>query len=167
VKERHGCRGVTLIELCFGIAVVGLLLGLAVPSLRTALRNTAIRSATLELLAGLQQARASSIVQARPGVLCLSDPQGHCVTGDAPARAWSVFLEGRGEPTMLAGGSLPSGLELHATRPRLSFWPDSLAASTATLTICDRDGLARPRAVVLSQTGRVRIVDAAAEACAT
>jgi type IV fimbrial biogenesis protein FimT len=167
VKERQRCRGVTLIELCFGVAVVAIVAGLAVPSMRTALRNSAVRSATLELLAGLQQARASSITEARPGVLCLSDPEGGCVTGNRPARAWSAFLEGRGAPpTLLAGGALPRGVELRATRPRLSFWPDSLAASTATLTICDVAGLARPRAVVLSQTGRVRIVEATAEACA-
>lgn len=154
-----------MIELCFGVAVVAILMGLTVPSMRTALRNTAIRSATLELLAGLQQARTASITEARPGVLCLSDPDGRCVTGNGPARAWSAFLEGRGKFTPLAGGPLPRGLELRATRPRLTFWPDSLAASTATLTICDVAGLARPRAVVLSQTGRVRVVDAAAEGC--
>jgi type IV fimbrial biogenesis protein FimT len=154
-----------LIELCFSVAVVAMVVGLAVPSMRTALRNTAIRSATLELLAGLQQARTGSITEARPGVLCLSDPDGRCVTGNGPALAWSAFLEGRGNSTPLAGGRLPRGLELRATRPRLTFWPDSLAASTATLTICDVAGLARPRAVVLSQTGRVRVVDAAAEDC--
>lgn len=165
MRNRQGSLGVTLIELCFGVAVVAILAGIAVPSMRTALRNAAIRSATLELLAGLQQARAGSITEARPGVLCLSDPQGRCVTGNGPASAWSAFLEGRGETTPLASAVLPRGLELRATRPRLGFWPDSLAASTATLTICDRSGAARPRAVVLSQTGRVRVVDAPAQAC--
>jgi type IV fimbrial biogenesis protein FimT len=159
-------RGFTLIELCFGMAVVAILAGLAVPGMRTALRNAAIRSATLELLAGLQQARASSIAEARPGVLCLSDISGRCLGGNAPAVAWSAFLESRGNTSALAGGPLPRGLELRATRARLSFWPDSLAASTATLTICDRAGLARPRAIVLSQTGRVRLADGADEVCA-
>jgi type IV fimbrial biogenesis protein FimT len=165
MQNRHGSRGVTLIELCFGVAVVAILAGLAVPGMRTALRNTAIRSATLELLAGLQQVRASSITEARPGVLCLSDISGHCLTGNGAAVAWSAFLEGGGSTAALAGGPLPRGLELRATRSRLGFWPDSLAASTATLTICDRAGLARPRAIVLSQTGRVRLADAADRAC--
>lgn len=165
MQNRHGSLGVTLIELCFGVAVLGILAGLAVPGMRTALRNAAMRSATLELLAGLQQARASSITAARPGVLCLSDLAGHCLSGNGPAPAWSAFLEGGGSTSAFALGPLPRGLELRATRNRLSFWPDSLASSTATLTICDRAGLVRPRAIVLSQTGRVRIADGTDQVC--
>jgi len=163
METRHGSPGVTLIELCFALAVVGILAGLAVPGMRTALRNAAIRSATFELLAGLQQARARAIVESRPAVLCLSDATGRCL-GGGPATAWNVFIEGR-EAAPLAGGPLPRGLELHATRTRLTFSPDSLAASTGTLTICDRAGLARPRSLVLSQTGRIRPADATAGAC--
>jgi type IV fimbrial biogenesis protein FimT len=167
MKTRHGSHGVTLIELCFCVAVVAILAGLAVPTLRSALRNAAMRSVVLDLLTGLQQARTSSIAQSRPGVFCLSDTQGHCVAGNGAAEAWAVFLEGRGGRTQLAGGPLPGGLELRATRPKLNFWPDSLAATTSTLTICDRGGFARPRALIISQTGRVRLADGAAGACDT
>lgn len=167
MKTRQGSRGVTLIELCFGVAVVAVLAGLAVPGMRTALRNAAIRSATLELLTGLQQTRASSIAQSRPGVLCLADAAGNCLGKGGKALAWVAFLEGRDGHTPLGGGPLPHGLELHATRGRLSFWPDSLAATTSTLTICDRAGFARPRALVISQNGRVRLTEGAAGACAS
>jgi type IV fimbrial biogenesis protein FimT len=165
MQRRKGSPGVTLIELCFGLAVVGILAGLAVPSLRSALRAAAVRSASLELLAALQQARASSIVAGRPGVFCLSDGAGHCLSGDAPALAWNAFLAGTGSPVPLAGSLLPRGIELRATRPTLTFQPDALAASTGTLTICDRQGVARPRAIVLSQGGRVRLADADPAVC--
>src|SRR4051812_8143619 len=147
MKTRHASHGVTLIELCFGVAVVAILAGLAVPSLRSAVRNAAMRSAVLELLSALQQTRTSSILQSRPGVFCLSDAEGHCLAGSGSASAWTAFLEGRGGTTTLAGRPLPQGLELRATRARLNFWPDSLAATTSTLTICDRGGFAPPRAV--------------------
>jgi Tfp pilus assembly protein FimT len=152
-----------LIELCFGLAIVAILAGLGAPGLRAALRTAAIRSTTLELLGGLQQARTRAIIESRPGVFCLSESAGACI--DGPARAWSAFLEGRGDRAPLGGGSLPGGIELRATRPRLTFWPDSLGASTGTLTICDTSGAARPRAIVLSQNGRVRVADANPEAC--
>ena len=162
---RQGSRGVTLIELCFGMAVVAVLAGLAVPGMRTALRNAAIRTATLDLLTGLQQTRASSIAQGRAGVLCLVDAGGTCLGSGGPATAWSAFLEGSEGRTPLAGGPLPRGLELRATRVRLSFWPDSLAATTSTLTICDRSGFARPRALIISQNGRVRLTEGALSVC--
>ena len=165
MQTRQGSRGVTLIELCFAVAVVAVLAGLAVPGMRTALRNAAMRSAVLELLTGLQQTRASSITQAVPGVLCLADAAGNCLGKSGTATAWAAFLEGRDGRTALAGGPLPRGLELRATRARLSFWPDSLASTTSTLTICDRAGFAPPRALVISQNGRVRLTEGAAGVC--
>jgi Tfp pilus assembly protein FimT len=163
METRQGSRGVTLIELCFGLGIVAILAGLAAPGMRGALRTAAIRSATLDLLGGLQQARTRAIIESRPGVFCLSETTGECI--DGPARAWTAFLEGRGASSPLGGGALPRGIELRATRARLTFWPDSLAASTGTLTICDTAGAARPRAIELSQNGRVRVADASPGAC--
>ena len=165
MESRHGSPGVTLIELCFALAVVGILVGLAIPGMRTALRNGAVRSATFELLAGLQQARARAIVESTPAVVCLSDATGRCLGGGGQATAWTAYLEGRESPP-LAGGPLPRGLELRATRARLTFAPDALGASTGTLTICDQAGVAQPRSLVLSQTGRIRQAVSPAGACA-
>lgn len=134
--------------------------------MRGALRTSAVRSATLDLLAGVQQTRASSIVEARAGTLCLSDAAGNCLRGNGPASSWQAYLEAGGRRMPLAARALPSGVWLHASRPRLEFWPDSFAASTVTLTICDRQGLARPRAIVVSQSGRVRLDSGTPEACA-
>jgi Tfp pilus assembly protein FimT len=164
MKTRQASHGVTLIELCFGVAIVAILAGVAVPALRPALRDAAMRSAVLDLLTGLQQARARSIVQSRAGVFCLSDAGGQCLGGET-AEAWAAYLDGGEGRTALAGGPLPNGLELRATRAKLTFWPDSLAATTSTLTICDRAGLARPRAVIVSQNGRVRLADGALGVC--
>ena len=164
--KRNGSRGVTLFELCFGLAIVAILTGLTVPSMRGALRAGAVRSATLELLAGVQQTRASSIVEARPGTLCLSDAAGNCLRGNGPASSWQAFLQDGDQRRPLAARALPAGVELRASRPRLEFWPDPFAASTITLTICDTQGVTSPRAIVVSQTGRVRLSTATEEGCA-
>ncbi|MEJ0087546.1 MAG: GspH/FimT family pseudopilin [Pseudomonadota bacterium] len=165
MHTRNGSRGITLVELCFGLAVVATLAGLAVPGFRADLRAGAVRSAAYELLAGLQQARAGSILEGRTGVLCLSDAAGQCLTAGTQAGHWQVFLEVDGRPALLAAQSLPPGVVLRSSRLRLSFWPDSLAASTGTLTICDSQRIARPRAIVVSQGGRARVTSPAETAC--
>ena len=131
-------------------------------------RTESILSAESDLqvmLAGVQQTRASSILEARPATLCLSDRAGRCLRGNVPAPAWNAFLERDGETRTLAQRVLPAGIEIRASRARLDFWPYAMAASTNTLTICDTQGLGRPRALVVSQTGRVRVEDADREAC--
>ena len=161
----NGSRGVTLIELCFGLAIVAMLAGLAVPGFRADLRAGAVRSATYELLAGLQQARVGSIVEGHTGVLCLSDAAGNCLANGVSATAWQAFLEIEGRPALLSAHTLPAGVALHSSRAQLKFWPDSSAASTGTLTICDSQRVARPRAIVLSQGGRARLATAPEAAC--
>jgi type IV fimbrial biogenesis protein FimT len=158
-------RGLTLLELCIAMALAALLASLAVPTFRAAARNAAVRSAFFELAAGLQLTRASSIVQARRGVFCLSRSAGGGCLGDGSANAWTAYLEVDGLSQPLSARALPAGIVLHATRNRLDFWPGSRAASTGTLTICDAQGIARPRAIVISQLGRIRLADGEDSAC--
>src|SRR5262245_50381184 len=98
---RKPALGFTLLELCVGMALVALLAGMAVPSFRLSLRNAAVRTAAHELMTGLQQARATAILESRPGVLCLSDAAGNCGDSESAA-AWSAFLEAGGAPRLIA-----------------------------------------------------------------
>lgn len=147
--------GVTLVELLVGLAIVGMLAGMAAPGFLASLRAAAVRTAAYDLMAGLQQARANSILASRPGVLCPSDGAG-CVGDEVPAGAWMSFLEVAGNPVELRLKTLPADVVVRASRAPLRFWPASLAASPATLTICDARGVAPARAIVISQSGRAR-----------
>jgi type IV fimbrial biogenesis protein FimT len=167
--------GVTLIELLFSMGLLALLAGLAVPGFRASLRAAAVRSATFELLAGLQQARANSILESRPGLLCPADAAGDCLAAGAPAASWRSYLEiSRGETDRgrlaaglqaLGGQTLPRGVVVRATRSPIRFWPTAYAASTGTLTICDQRNEVPPRAIVISQSGRPRLVAGLPEDC--
>jgi prepilin-type N-terminal cleavage/methylation domain-containing protein len=154
-------RGMTLIELCFGLAIVAVIAGLAVPGLQSSLRAAAVRSATFELLAGLQRARGTSILESRALNLCPSDAAGHCVAAGVSSAHWQVASPDGGR----AGHALPAGVVVRATRSPLWFSPDALGATTGTLTICDERRVAPPRAIVLSLSGRARLESAPAEAC--
>jgi type IV fimbrial biogenesis protein FimT len=165
MEIHKGNRGVTLLELCVALAVVAVLAGLAAPGFQGSLRASAVRTASYALMAGIQHTRASAIVEARPGVLCGSDAAGRCLSGAAPAYAWRAFLEAGGQSRELAAHVLPAGIALRSSRTSVRFWPNSFAASTATLTICDELGVARPRAIVVSQGGRARFASPPASVC--
>jgi type IV fimbrial biogenesis protein FimT len=152
--------GVTLLELLFGLAIVALLAGMAAPGLLSSSRATAVRVAAYDLMAGLQQARANSILESQPGVLCPSAGAG-CLGANVPARAWMSFLEVGGDRRELRRHVLPAGVIVRASRTPLRFWPTALAASPATLTICDERGVAPARAIVISQSGRARFAEQA------
>jgi type IV fimbrial biogenesis protein FimT len=158
--------GVTLIELLFSLGLLALLAGLAAPGFRSGLRAAAVRSATFELVVGLQQLRANSILEARSGLLCPSDSTGHCLASGSAATGWRAFLEDGSARREMGGQNLPRGVYLRATRSPIRFWPSSYAASTGTLTICDEQGVAPPRAIVISAGGRARLDAGDAEDCA-
>jgi type IV fimbrial biogenesis protein FimT len=172
--------GVTLLELLFSIGLLALLAGLAVPGFRSSLRAAAVRSASFELLAGVQQARANSILESRPGVLCPTDPAGACLPAGQLAGSWRAYLEtspgetnpgetvpgapGTGQ-LELGGQVLPRGVVVHSSRSPLRFWPMAFAASPGTLTICDMRNQVPPRAIIISQSGRARLASGSRAAC--
>ena len=166
----RNCLGVTLLELVFSMALLALLAGMAAPAFRASLRAAAVRSATFELLAGVQQARANSILESRPGVLCPTDSAGRCLAAGAPAGSWRSFLDagvdaGDAGSQELGGQVLPRGVRVRSTRSPLRFWPTAFAASPGTLTICDTRNEVPPRAIVISQSGRARVANGSPSAC--
>jgi Tfp pilus assembly protein FimT len=163
IKNRE--RGVTLIELCFGLTIVAVIVGMAAPGFRSSFRAAAVRSATFELLAGLQQARGNSILESRPLDLCPSDSTGTCLGAGLPTPYWRATVESDAAQALHTTQVLPAGVVVRASRSPLRFWPDARGATTGTLTICDEQGVAPPRAIILSLTGRTRLEAAPAEAC--
>ena len=153
-RSRHG--GVTLVELLFSLGLLALLAGLAAPNLHASLRAAAVRTATFELAVGLRQIRADSILESRPASLCPTDSSGNCLAAGAEGAGWRAFLEEAAGRRDLGGKSLPPGIRVRSTRSPVRFWPSSFAASAGTLTICDAQGIAAPRSLIISATGRAR-----------
>ena len=155
----------TLVELAFGLALAAVLVSLAAPGMQAVARATAMHTATFELLSGVQQARARSIVEGRPAVLCPAGPDGNCAAARAAVSGWQAFLDIDGRRESIRARNLPAGIHVHASRSPLRFWPAALASGTGTLTICDASGRAPPRAIVISRSGRARLESPAPGAC--
>ena len=165
MDRKSPCRGITLIELCFSLAIVACVAGMAAPGFRSSLRAAAVRSATFDLLAGVQQTRGNAILEARVLDLCPSDAAGHCLSAGVPTPYWRASPGAAPGASPPAAHTLPAGIIVHATRSPLRFSPDALGASTGTLTICDQSRVAPPRAIVLNLSGRARLASAPAEDC--
>jgi Tfp pilus assembly protein FimT len=126
---------------------------------------SAVRAATYELLAGLQQTRGSAIVESHPGLLCPSDSAGNCLPAATAAAFWRWSIEAPGQPAEFEARALPEGVMARSSRSPIRFSPNALSASNATLTICDLQGIAPPRAIVINVSGRARISAAADSTC--
>ena len=114
--------------------------------------------ASYELLAGVQQTRASAIVEVAPGVLVPDRMRrGHCLAVAAPANAWSAFLEGGGRAGLVRASPAAPAIALRSSRSPCVSGPTPSPPAPATLTICDEHGVAVPRAIVISQSGRARL----------
>ena len=157
--------GISLIELLFGLAIVSILAGLAVPGFRQSLRASAVRAATYELLAGLQQTRGSAILESQPGLLCPSDAAGNCLPAATAGAFWRWSIETPGRPPEPGAHALPQGVVARSSRSPIRFSADASTASNATLTICDLQGIAQPRSIVINVIGRARISGTTDAAC--
>jgi type IV fimbrial biogenesis protein FimT len=154
--------GVSLIELCVALVVAAVLASLAAPTFHVARRTAAVRAASYDLMGDLQQTRGSAILEGRPAMVCLATGGG-CAA--SPAAGWRAFLDAPGAERLIAERALAPGLELRGSRARLAFRPGALSADAATLTICDTQGVAAPRAIVISRAGRPRFGKAAGGDC--
>jgi type IV fimbrial biogenesis protein FimT len=157
-------RGFTLVELLVALALLAILATLAAPALGEYLKNCR-RAATVNALAhAVHAARTLSAAQGRAVRLCPSTNAFACTGG----RDWSGPLliepEAPEDPTSDAGpsrvvqiaadGSLQS---VRSNREFIRFAPLAVAATTATLTICDDRGAPAARAVIISRVGRPRV----------
>ena len=163
--RRRG-RGLTMLELMVALAIGAVLAGLAVPGFASLKRSAGLSSAANELLWALHMARSSAVLRGLPVALCLTaDDQGCLAAPDVAAAGWLVYLpEGQATATraapvgeVLHRFELPAGLAVSGSRPAVTFWPVTRAASTSTFDLCDVRGRGPGRSIVVSQTGRPRV----------
>ena len=159
-------HGITLLEILAACAVVAVVAALAVPAFGELQRNARRTAQVNAMVRSLHQARSTAILRAVPVVVCKSSTGWQC-TPQAPG--WSsgyiVFVNtdrdsppqvDRGEPVLHVEPRI-EGLAVSANRDALTYWPVSMAGTTASIVFCDERGAAAARAIIISHTGRPRI----------
>ncbi|ROR32572.1 GspH/FimT family protein [Inmirania thermothiophila] len=171
--SRRGA-GYTLQEALVALAVGAFVTAGVVPTLADLVAGERVTAALNDLLADLHAARAAAVQRRGQVVLCPSADGAACLAEPHWERGWIVFVDtdrdrehDAGEPLLSAHGRL-AGLTLRSSlaRRRIAYRPDGTSPGTnATLTACPATDVP-PRRIVLSNTGRPRIAEAAPSACA-
>ncbi|SDT92441.1 GspH/FimT family pseudopilin [Halopseudomonas salegens] len=139
-------RGFTLLELMITLVVVAVILGLAVPSFQTTIAKNAVKSATRDLVATLNTARAQSMSSRTP------------VTVTPESGGWNNGW------TLAYGSSVESGetyvpsskVRISSSITSLTFRPQGgLSAPASSLTVCHADSSIPGRKITVSFLGRV------------
>jgi type IV fimbrial biogenesis protein FimT len=112
----------------------------------------------------LQLARSEAIKQGRRIVLCPRTEHPACGRHADWENGWLLFAsEDRereaDEPLILATAPLAEFIKVHSgnQRMRIVYQPDGSSGGTnSSFTFCDRRGLAKPRVICLSNSGRPR-----------
>ena len=156
-------RGITLVEMLCVLSVLGILITLATPSWRRQRAESAVVAAAGQTLAGLALARRSALASGKTVTLCLTRDLMRC---DLAGREWMLFanaesgLLAQREPAerMTRRWPLPDQVRVSGTRGHAYYLPHPRAAATLTFNFCHPAWPAAARSVIVSQTGRPRVV---------
>ena len=166
-------HGFTLLELLVAMAIGAILLALAAPGMAHQRAAAAVRTASSQALAALQLGRRIALARGQNVTVCPS-PDG--VTCGWGGRQWLLFANSPGgtdrrrdaTDDLLRQWELPAGVFVTGTRGYADFQPRPEAATTVTFRFCHPGAPNAGIAIVISQTGRPRVVRrVSAAACGT
>jgi type IV fimbrial biogenesis protein FimT len=168
----HSQRGLTLIELLIVLSIAGILAAIGMPALGSMLARAHNESAESALQASLMHAREMAIMRNAHVIVCPSSDGQDCSSGESWQGGWLVATDADRDnhpdhgSALAVFNAMPSGMHILASRgrPRIVFRPDGSAAGTnAQLTVCHTGDRRAGLAVVVSNSGRVRVAQAQAE----
>lgn len=172
-------RGFTLFELMATIALAAVIVGLAIPNMSTFSKNNRLTGASNDLLRSFQVARSEAIKRQRNVVVCASSSptasNASCSYG--AFSGWIVFQDtdndmqhDAGEPYIEQHNVVDEEMTVANDNDGIQSYgpagfanPSGAKVPTRNIAIYDKrgnhqvDGNSTARAVVITQTGRVRV----------
>lgn len=172
---RSRARGFTLVEILVALAIVGIMATLAAPSYQDLMVRNTVRSVTTEYTMALHFARNSAVALNRLVTVCPTENGSTCSTTVGLENGWIVVTGGQAAPESLLRDTLPTwgnGINtvFSASARHVTFTPSGRTQGLPimTISVCPQNAAnaALGRGIVISQTGRARVGDPAANACA-
>jgi type IV fimbrial biogenesis protein FimT len=163
---RH--HGFTLVESLITLSITSILLSTAVPSFNGFIAAKRISAEVSTLTQHLHLARSEAIKQGSRAVLCPTDNGDECLGSGDWNKGYMVFIDNNAnrerdpDEQLIHQHSLKTDLlRVNAGRRKTVSYQISGRAkgSNLTITFCDAHDNAKPRAVVVSMSGRPRTAD--------
>lgn len=139
-----GIRGFTLVELMITLALLAIVATIAVPNFVQFIRNNQVQAKADELKTFLQYARGQAVTARRS----------YQVTTGA---VWEVKPEGGTVERRLEFNTAQAQPRTNPSSLTLTFSPNGVASSTATITVCRDSDFANGYLLDISRSGVVKI----------
>ncbi len=157
--------GFSLFELIMTLGLFAVILTVGVPSFGAIVANHRLRVDVDALFHAIHHARKESVVRRRVMTICPTIDGVICGPGHDWSAGWMIYVNidrdwpaarDPNEPVIKWFQVYPEN-RIVANRRSFSLRSTELRATNGTLIFCDRAGRARPRALVVSYTGRPRV----------
>jgi len=162
---RHRIRAFTLYELLMTLALVAVIVGLGLPSLSGLAARSRQHVEINALFHAFHRARKESIMRHRVVSICPSLDGLSCEPGRDWSTGWLMFENTdkdsppRRDPDepLLQSHRVDEHIQIMANRRGFTLRATQKRATNGTFVVCDRSARAKPKALVVSYTGRPRV----------
>ena len=165
-RSPRRARAFSLHEMLIAMAVASTLTTIGISSFQLIVLNQRMSGAINTLVTALHLARSEAIKRHASAVLCPSPDGRRCVNGSHDWEAGFLLYIDRNDnravdadETVVRVFGTSDGLQLRSKSGRddVRYLPNGLASgANTTFTVCDARGRSTPKAVIVSNAGRVR-----------
>ena len=165
MRKLFSLRAYSLYELLMTVGLFALIVTLGLPSFGHIVADHRLRTEVDRVFHAIHHARKESVTRRRVMTLCPTRDGIQCGTIADWSVGWMMYVNiDRDWPAIRDDGEpvvkwiqVQPGNRIVATRLSFSLRSTELRATNGTLVFCDHNDRARPRALVVSYTGRPRV----------
>lgn len=155
-------RGFTLYELLLTLLLLAVVASVGLPSFEALLARSRQSIEVNALFHAFHQARKESIMRRRSVTLCPSDDGRSCAASSNWSGGWIMSHDP--DPSQADAGKsvvlahhVRDGIRITANRQAFALRATVRRATNGTIVVCDARNRVRPKALIISYTGRPRV----------